>query len=389
MTVSSKSRLSVWTLSGGNCQFAGCNKPLLGDLVSGKRGLNKAYIAHIVAEEPGGPRGHIDLSPELADDPGNLMLLCDPHHRLIDIEAVEEYPVSRLQGMKRRHEARIAAVTALGHEGASHVVLYGAKVGEHDCPARFDLAQRALLAAGRWSAEPRATHLALSGLAMDDHEASYWAVQAENLDRQFDAHIRPRLAHGEMGHLSVFALAPQPLLIRLGTLLGDIIPAAVFQLHREPQGWDWRDGRPPIAYDVCEPVQPGAVVALKLSLSATLSDVRVRAVLGADAAIWSVSTPEPHNDIMHRADDLANFRKVLRTVYDRIKARHGEDAVIHLFPALPVSAAIEVGRVWMPKADLPLLIYDQCRRAGGFAPRLLLSSTGHRSALPALESLDG
>jgi len=42
-----------------------------------------------------------------------------------------------------------------------------------------------------------------------------------------------------------------------------------------------------------------------------------------------------------------------------IKAAHGEHTVIHVFPVLPVSAAVEVGRVWMPKADLPLVIYDQ------------------------------
>jgi hypothetical protein len=39
---------------------------------------------------------------------------------------------------------------------------------------------------------------------------------------------------------------------------------------------------------------------------------------------------------------------------------------LHIFPALPVSAAVDVGRVWMPKADLPLIIYDQNRKLNGF-----------------------
>jgi allophanate hydrolase subunit 2 len=39
---------------------------------------------------------------------------------------------------------------------------------------------------------------------------------------------------------------------------------------------------------------------------------------------------------------------------------------VHLFPALPVSAAVEVGRVWMPKAHLPMIVYDQNRKLGGF-----------------------
>jgi hypothetical protein len=94
-------------------------------------------------------------------------------------------------------------------------------------------------------------------------------------------------------------------------------------------------------------------------------------VLGADTPIWELTAPAPHNDIMYRAEDLAGFRQNLRRVFDAVKAAHGEDATVHVFPALPVSAAIEVGRVWMPKADLPLLIYDQ-RRGAGFVPTITI-----------------
>ena len=55
---------------------------------------------------------------------------------------------------------------------------------------------------------------------------------------------------------------------------------------------------------------------------------------------------------------------------DRIKALHGQDAVLHVFPAVPVSIAVEIGRVWMPKADLPLCIYDQNRKLNGFTKAL-------------------
>jgi hypothetical protein len=72
---------------------------------------------------------------------------------------------------------------------------------------------------------------------------------------------------------------------------------------------------------------------------------------------------------MQSRSSLTAFRRVMRQAFNQIKARHGEAATIHLFPALPVSAAIEVGRVWMPKADLPLAIYDQNRTSGGFVAR--------------------
>lgn len=114
-------------------------------------------------------------------------------------------------------------------------------------------------------------------------------------------------------------------------------------------------------------------VALKLALSATVTDDRIRAVLGDDAAIWSLAAENPHNDIMRRPEDLVEFKRHLRRLLDRIKAVHGEMATINVFPAVPNSAAVEVGRVLMPKADLPLRIYDQNRFVGGFIPTLTIA----------------
>ena len=61
---------------------------------------------------------------------------------------------------------------------------------------------------------------------------------------------------------------------------------------------------------------------------------------------------------------------------NRIKAAHGEAAVLSVFPALPVSAAIELGRAWMPKADLPMLVFDQNRALGGFVAALEIRQDG-------------
>lgn len=96
-------------------------------------------------------------------------------------------------------------------------------------------------------------------------------------------------------------------------------------------------------------------------------------MLGDDVAIWSLIAENPHNDIMRRREDLVEFKRHLRRLLDRIKAVHGEKATINVFPAVPNSAAVEVGRVLMPKADLPLRIYDQNRSVGGFIPTLTVS----------------
>ena len=179
----------------------------------------------------------------------------------------------------------------------------------------------------------------------------------------------------EIRHLSVFALAPQPLLIELGRLLCDIAPADVHQLHREPKGWRWPDDGTAIRFRTREPTRLDGPVVLVFALSATIMDERITDVLGSDAAIWTIEAERPHNDIMKRPADLAEFRRLTRMTFNAIKARHGERAVINIFPAMPVSAAVEVGRVWMPKADLPLVIYDQSRALNGFKRAIEIGGT--------------
>ena len=80
-------------------------------------------------------------------------------------------------------------------------------------------------------------------------------------------------------------------------------------------------------------------IALKLALSATVNDERITSVLGENTAIWSITCDLPGNDIMRRKDDLGAYKQLVRDVFNRIKAYHGEGVLLHVFPAVPASAA--------------------------------------------------
>src|SRR5438874_10938819 len=81
---------------------------------------------------------------------------------------------------------------------------------------------------------------------------------------QFATLVKSRIDSGEINHLSVFALAPIPLLIELGRLLGDIAPADVYQLHREPAGLPWAKTGLRICYETTTPTNKSGPVALEL-----------------------------------------------------------------------------------------------------------------------------
>lgn len=88
--------------SHGRCMFSGCGSRLDFDSLSGHRG-NFGYMAHNIAASESGPRGVIYLSKNLADEPSNVLLLCDVHHRLVDRIASLDYPAPKLQAMRTIH----------------------------------------------------------------------------------------------------------------------------------------------------------------------------------------------------------------------------------------------------------------------------------------------
>lgn len=366
--VGAKTKAIIWARAAGRCQYVGCNQCLIGDFISGKEDANFGFIAHIVASEPAGPRGDIVRSPQLINDPSNLMLLCHTHHKLIDVDNVTGHPEQWLRDMKAAHEKRVHIVTGIDVDRASYVLRYGAKIGMHESPVSFECVKLAMLP-DRYPAHGDSIAIEIIGSAIEDREDKFWDTEPENLRRQFEAQLKPRIARREITHLSVFALGPIPLLIELGRLLCDIVPADVYQLHREPAGWKWAKDGPRIQYKVSKPTHTQGPIALKIALSATITDDRITEVLGSDVAIWSVTSPAANNDILRYPDDLQEFRRVMRSIYNDIKANHREEGAVNIFSAIPVAAAVEVGRVWMPKADLPLVIYDETRDRG-FVRRL-------------------
>ena len=246
----------------------------------------------------------------------NLMLMCYPHHKLIDVDEVGNYPEQRLLDMKAAHEERIAIVSAITPDRASHVLRYGAKIGQHELPVSFSAVRGAMLPK-RYPADGRSIGIEIVGSALTDGEDAFWRTEPDNLRRQFDKTVRERVAAREISHLSVFALGPMPLLIELGRLLGDIVPADIYQLHREPSGWNWADNGPRIEYKITKPVGAGKSVALKIGISATVTDDRILAVLGEDTVIWSLTSETPGNDVMRHPDDLMEFRRLMRGLLRR------------------------------------------------------------------------
>ena len=367
--VASSIQCMLWGKAAGRCEFAGCNKPLWKSSVTQEQ-VNIAQKAHIYSFSGSGPRGNRSISKDQINSLGNLILVCHGCHQKIDArQDGGRYSAQLLQRMKGKHEERIERVTGIAANRKSHIVLYGANVGDHTSPLNYIEAAEALFPA-RYPAADAAVELTTLNSAFSDRDPEFWRGEAENLVRKFEQRVRERLAAGDIAHLSVFALAPQPLLILLGSLLGDIVPADVYQRHREPPTWEWPSAALTPLFEIRAPLSTSGPPALVLALSATVTPDRITSVLGTEASIWTVTVPAPHNDIVKSREQMSRFRSLLRPLFDQIKAAHGQRTPLHVFPVAPVSAAIELGRTRMPKADMPWRVYDQISARGGFVHAL-------------------
>ena len=225
-SISQPVQLMLWGKAAGRCEFEGCNKSLWQSDVT-KEQVNIAQKAHIWAFSPDGPRGNAGIEQDEINDINNLMLVCHQCHRLIDQDKKgNRYSTELLHQMKLKHEQRIELVTAIAPEKSSHVLLYGANVGSQSSVITYRKAANAMMPEF-YPAESSAIELGLQRSPIDDDKDGYWELEKRVLEEQFDNLVAPRLSNGDIKHLSVFALAPQPLLILLGSILTDITAAEV------------------------------------------------------------------------------------------------------------------------------------------------------------------
>jgi hypothetical protein len=363
----------LWGRAAGRCQFDGCNRLLFRSPVT-QESVNIAERAHIWSFSDGGSRGNRGIDDKFLNEIANLMLMCHDCHRKMDAEKDGgRYAVELLQTWKAGHEHRVELVTGINPSKRSHVLMFGASVGEQSAPLDFNLAGAAMFP-DRYPAEAHPIRLGMANSAWRDRDFDFWNIEDINLLRQFKDRVEPRIGHGEISHLSLFGFAPQPLLIRLGTCLTDIPDVDVYQLRREPRGWQWGTIESPPELHIDRPTHFTGPPALVIGISATITPDRIHHVLGRDAALWVVRVPSPHNDWLQSRDQLRVLRHFFRQVLNEIKASHGQATTIHVFPAMPIAAAVELGRVRMPKADAPMLIYDQVNERDGFVPAITLGN---------------
>jgi len=347
-------RDKLWAKSAGRCEFCGCNKILYKDSVTSENN-HSGQMAHIVAFSDDGPRGDEKLSQKLDGKEENLMLLCPEHHHLIDKEGVGKYSVEILRRMKQNREEEIRQLTELTTQYKTQCIVYTSCIGESLPHVSDEEIRSALWTSGRF---PNSHTIRISGEpGVADWKNSYWDYANEKLEGVFNRLINNG-SEDNSSYYSVFALAPLPLLVKFGVLLGSLRHCDIYQYRRNPQSWNWPASNVYKELQLITPEQIKDKNVLIVSISAGAIVERVQQQLSSEnCSFWIIKADNPNYDWVSSKELLALFHTRFKDALDDIRSR-GIGDVIHTFMAMPNSCGVEMGRTWMPKADLPLVLYN-------------------------------
>lgn len=374
VAIPQKVQNQLWARAAGRCEFRGCNKILYTDDLT-KLKDNLSVISHIIAYEKDGPRGHETLSDQLKIDITNLMLTCKDHGKIIDSKEYEEkYSVALLQEYKKEHEDRIKLLTGVLEDFKTHVLLFFAPIGGRT----FNIDQNQIFQAlhPRYPSAEYPYSIDLTDFCKVETKEG-WPFLCQTIDEKFKDIFKNGANRKDFHHISIFALAPIPLLVYLGSLIGDISNVDLYQKHRSTDKWTWKDDSEDDGdfYQISGPEKHNAAgkTAIVISISGDADKENIRGKLGGDCNLYEIRAAKPGLDFLSSKAKLKAFSLVYRELLKDIRCINGHSTEIHLFCAAPAPVSVECGRAFLPKCDPPIKVYDFIGNDGGFVYALTIN----------------
>lgn len=192
----------------------------------------------------------------------------------------------------------------------------------------------------------------------DEGDNSEWKLAARKIKEKIDTAFRVTLDGETVKHLSVFAIAPTPLLIYLGRCLGDIKPVNIFESHRNIKDtnltWCWDKSivnYPSIKVKDFKNIKSSKNIILVLAISDDISSEQYKNLMTEDTSVYKIYIDKPVTGFVKSPTQIEEFSKIYRRTINSIQEKHGMDCTINICPAIPISIAVESGRALLTSKD--------------------------------------
>lgn len=396
--VDTKTKFEVASQAAWRCQFDGCGEDLRHHLAPGSAG-NYGYFAHIIASSSDGPRGDALESPRLANDPTNIMLMCDKCHRLIDRIAPDRYTTDVLREMRDRSLVEVRRLLeSLRYPTAQVLVIGGNIEGQ---PFVFDqrVAEEAMWLRSLRTGSLRAEWFARNGAHLGaSNSPGYWLSLFELLKTDIPR-LRGMLTGTSYGGaqrppLAIFPLHGTSVLVLSGRLIGDSSPVNLFQFHRDQVSgergaqWAWPNVASPdddkFKVLVHRSRQEGdAEAILQVNLTAPIpgSDLPEH-LYSSGAYVFPAIEVTVESCSHHCIEHIKDLELLGRALDDVFRKLHDQWRIrkVHLVVIAPVAACLRIGQKMQARHHADFVLYERLPSTtpaspGSFVETIEISST--------------
>ena len=376
--ISAATRNQVLLDAHGRCMFEGCGADLTEDPVTRTRG-NFATLAHNVASSEAGTRGMLYLSHALSNDPDNILLLCETHHRLVDKVAKADYPADALSTMRRRfcEEATVLLDALALAPTPAYCVAWPVHRQRITLPSSQQAARALKPIGARLDGQLR---------PVNDNEAILRSLEGATLWNAMCTAVENtaadilQQAHGEGYRAALFAMGLMPALIALGAKLGNKCEITPMLRYRENGLWYWPVNEPRGEFYMIDGFDQlsdcEGEVCLRLGLTAVPESMHSTAE-SLDMNVVSVIAHTEYlgNGALGHPDDGASFRQRMQELLHRLRDSHGAKTV-HVLPCASNAACVFFGQAF-DSYHPDLVIYDFASGGNSMVPRLKITNVNN------------
>ena len=362
--VPDNTRIRIWAKAAGRCVL--CATYLLNGADSFWHAIPVGQIAHIVGASSGknAPRGESDLDANARAFEDNLMLLGYSCHKRIDDKVYrDKYTVDFLTQKKQLHERRVREVTDFAILRPTSVVTVSADIRGTAAPVSLSQVAEALRPEGYTGMGDDTRNGAFTlHLPGNSNDGWAWDAHRPELDR-LTARVAEAVTAGDIETISVFALAPIPSLVYLGSKLDDKTETRLFRRKRvdDVTAWAWDDGIQTPKFDVAliSSPTPSNEATVVVELSSPVRESRLPSgAASLPRVIVSPTGQMPHPELISSRAALEEFGRAWRGALARIENDLPDVRTLHLIASAPAPAAIAMGRYRMRTAQPTMVVYQ-------------------------------
>lgn len=369
--------------SHGRCMFRGCGQRLDVDALTGYEG-NYGYLAHITASSTKGPRGALYLSPLLSNEPSNILLLCDVHHRLVDRIASSYYPTPVLTKMRQEHiYLSNKLLDALNYTPVDvFFIPWGVNSQHVEKPNSVAISKSLSIFEHR--ASDHIINVNSGASESMDTDNSF----EENASSYIEKCVNKIHDRTEGSGAAVFVLGPTFALIGFGAKFGNKSKLMPMLRYRDASSWMWPGVEPrEDAFIIDKPdidsKQLEVIVSIKLTAPTTNIDKTIEYLnktAGKEIPVIGVTPPENNgfgNGAIAHPHEGENLANNLKKIFTDLKEEHNIEK-IHLLVCASNAACVYIGQA-VDRFQPEFIVYDYGDKM--MEPKLRIYNDGRTTQL--------